>query len=62
MEAAKQTVAQAADPQAVAVTKLVSWVTAGAISPSENDFGMPRLTLLCLVPQLGGLLVMVART
>jgi hypothetical protein len=62
LEAAKQTVAQAADPQAVAATKLVSWVTAGAISPSENDFGMLRLMLLCLVPQLGGLLVMVART
>jgi len=62
LEAAKQTVAQAAHPQAVAATKLVSWVTAGAISPSENDFGMLRLMLLCLVPQLGGLLVMVART
>jgi hypothetical protein len=57
-----QNVAQAADPQAVAAVKLVSWVTAGAISPNENDFSMLRLMLLCLLPQLGGLLVMVART
>ena len=35
-----QALAQTADPQAVAAVKLVSWVTAGAISPSENDFNM----------------------
>jgi hypothetical protein len=62
LAAAMQAVAQTADPQALAATKLVSWVTTGAVSPSENDFGMLRLALLCLLPQLGGLLVMVART
>jgi hypothetical protein len=54
-----QAVAQTADPQAVAAVKLVSWVTAGAISPSENDFNMLRLMLLCLLPQLAGVLLMV---
>jgi hypothetical protein len=61
LDAAMQTVAQAADPQAVAAIKLVSWVTGGAISPSENDFGMLRLALLCLLPQLAGVLIMVGR-
>jgi hypothetical protein len=62
LDAAVQTVAQAADPQAVAAAKLVSWVTAGAISPSENDFSMLRLMLLCLLPQLAGVLIMVGRS
>jgi hypothetical protein len=62
LDAAMQTVAQAADPQAVAAVKLVSWVTAGAISPNENDFGMLRLMLLCLLPQLAGVLLMVGRS
>jgi hypothetical protein len=59
LDAATQSVAQAADPQTVTATKLVSWVTHGAVSPTENDFSMLRLMLLCLLPQLGGLLVMV---
>lgn len=62
LDAAMQTVAQAADPQAVAAVKLVSWVTAGTFSPSENDFGMLRLILLCLLPQLAGVLLMVGRS
>jgi hypothetical protein len=45
LDAATQSVARAADPQTMAAVKLVSWVTAGAISPSENDFGMLRLML-----------------
>jgi hypothetical protein len=59
LDAAMQAMAQTADPQAVAAVKLVSWVTAGAISPSENDFSMLRLMLLCLLPQLAGVLLMV---
>jgi hypothetical protein len=62
LDAAMQAVAQTADPQAVAAVKLVSWVTAGAISPSENDFSMLRLMLLCLLPQLAGVLLMVGRS
>jgi hypothetical protein len=60
-DAAMQTVAQAADPQAVAAIKLVAWISRGSISPSENDFSMLRLMLLCLLPQLAGLLFMVGR-
>jgi hypothetical protein len=62
LDAAMQTVAQAADPVAVAAVKLVAWITHGAISPSENDFGMLRLALLCLLPQLAGVLIMVGRS
>ena len=62
LDAAMQAVAQTADPQAVAAVKLVSWVTAGAISPSENDFSMLRLMLLCLLQQLAGVLLMVGRS
>jgi len=61
LDAAMRQVEQAADPQTTAATKLVSWVTAGAISPNENDFGMLRLALLCLLPQLAGVLLMVGR-
>jgi hypothetical protein len=56
-----QGVEHTADPQTMAAVKLVSWVTAGAISPSENDFSMLRLALLCLLPQLAGVLLMVGR-
>jgi hypothetical protein len=61
LDTAMLTVAQAADPQAVAAVKLVSWVTAGAVRPTENDIGMLRLALLCLLPQLAGVLIMVTR-
>ena len=61
LDAAMQTAAQAADPQAVAAIKLVAWISHGAISPSENDFSMLRLMLLCLLPQLAGVLFMVGR-
>jgi hypothetical protein len=37
-------------------------ITHGAVSPSENDFGMLRLALLCLLPQLAGVLIMVGRS
>ena len=57
-----QAVAQTADPQTEATVKLVSWISAGAVRPTGADFGMLRLMLLALLPQLGGLLVMVART
>ena len=45
-------VEQTADPQAEAAIKIVAWVTAGALRPSGNDFAMPRLALLALLPRL----------
>jgi hypothetical protein len=62
LDLAMQAVAQTADPRTMAAVKLVARVTAGTFSPSENDVGMLRLMLLCLLPQLGGVLLLVART
>jgi len=53
---------QVADPQTDAAVKLVAWVTAGAVRPAPDDFAMLRLVLLALLPQVGGLLMLVART
>jgi hypothetical protein len=36
-------------------------VTRGSIRPSADDFEMLRLFLMTLLPQLGGLVLMVAR-
>jgi hypothetical protein len=62
LDLAMQAVAQTADPQTMAAVKLVSWATLGTVRPTGDDFGMLRLMLLCLLPQLGGLLVMISRT
>lgn len=59
--AAAHSVEQAADPQAEAATRLIAWVSLGALKPSSNDFDMVRLMLLVLLPQVGGLLLMVGR-
>jgi hypothetical protein len=57
-EARKQIVS---DPQADSASRLIRWLSAGRVVPSADDFGMFRLALLTLLPQLGGLLLMVAR-
>jgi hypothetical protein len=62
LDAAMQTVAGTADPQALAAVNLVAWVTAGAVRPTEDDIGMLRLMLMVLLPQAGGLLLMVGRS
>jgi hypothetical protein len=49
------------DPQSDSASKLVRWLTFGGVDPSADDFTMFRLALLTLLPQLGGLLLMVAR-
>ena len=41
--------------------KIVAWLTFGQLAPSGDDFAMVRLILLALFPQIGGLLLMVAR-
>jgi hypothetical protein len=61
LDAAMHAVASTADPQVEAATRLVAWASMGTVRPSGDDFGMLRLMLLALLPQCGGLLVMVAR-
>ena len=61
LDAAMQTVAQTADPQTESAARVVAWLSAGTLRPSGDDFAMMRLILLALLPQLGGLLLMIGR-
>ena len=61
LDAAMQSVTQTADPQTEAAIKLVAWVSHGLLTPAADDFAMLRLVLLALLPQFGGILLMVSR-
>ena len=61
LEAAQGKVEQQADPQVQAATKMIAWISAGYVRPTADDFAMLRLVLLALLPQVGGILLMVAR-
>lgn len=61
LDTAMAAVEHTADPQTDAAIKLVAWVTRGLVRPSDNDFAMLRLVLLALLPQIGGILLMVSR-
>lgn len=58
---ARQAVLATADPQIASAAKLVSWVSADRFHLSADDFAMLRLFLLTILPQLGGLVLMVAK-
>jgi hypothetical protein len=62
LDTAMASVGKTADPQTDAAVKLVAWVSAGVLRPSGEDFAMLRLVLLALLPQLGGILLMVSRS
>ena len=62
LDTAMGSVGQTADPQTDAAVKLVAWVTRGGLRPSGDDFAMLRLVLLALLPQIGGILLMVSRS
>ena len=62
LDTAMASVGQTADPQNDAAIKLVAWVTRGVVRPSGEDFAMLRLVLLALLPQIGGILLMVSRS
>ena len=61
LDTAMRSVEQTADPQTEAAIRIVAWLSAGTVQPRENDFAMLRLILLSLLPQLGGILLMVGR-
>jgi hypothetical protein len=61
LDTAIASVGQTADPQNDAAIKLVAWVTHGVLRPSGDDFAMLRLVLLAMLPQIGGILLMVSR-
>jgi hypothetical protein len=61
LTAALRSVEQTADPQATAAIRLTTWASFGALRPTENDFAMLRLLLLALLPQIGGVVLMIGR-
>jgi hypothetical protein len=62
LDTAMHDVQATADPQAEAAVRLVAWISAGAFKPSGTDFNMLRFLLLAVLPQVGGVLLMLART
>ncbi|MBI5260351.1 MAG: hypothetical protein HY852_00865 [Bradyrhizobium sp.] len=62
LDTAIVSVGQTADPQTDAAIKLVAWLSHGVLRPSGDDFAMLRLVLLALLPQIGGILLMVSRS
>jgi hypothetical protein len=60
LDSAMASVEATADPQTEAAIKLVSWSSRGLLSPAPEDFAMLRLILLALLPQIGGILLMVS--
>jgi len=61
VDTAMHSVEQTADPQTDAAIRVVAWVSRGVLQPTSNDFAMLRLVLLALLPQIGGILLLVGR-
>ena len=61
LDAALSSVEHAADPQTDAAIKIVAWLSRGTLKPTADDFAMLRLMLLALLPQVGGILLMIGR-
>jgi len=62
VDSAVGSVGQTADPQTAAAIKLIAWISGGLLRPTADDFAMLRLTLLALLPQIGGILLMIGRS
>ena len=56
-----RSVEQSAQPQTEAAIRMVAWASRGMLRPAGDDFAMLRLVLLALLPQVGGILLMVGR-
>jgi len=61
LDVAMHSVQKTADPQTDAAIRIVAWLSRGLLQPTDNDFAMLRLVLLALLPQIGGILLMVGR-
>jgi hypothetical protein len=61
LDNAVASVGRTADPQSDAAIKLVTWASIGTLRPTAEDFAMLRLVLLALLPQIGGILLLVGR-
>jgi hypothetical protein len=61
VDVAMRSVEQTADPQTESAIRIVAWASRGMLQPAGDDFAMLRLVLLALLPQIGGILLMVGR-
>jgi hypothetical protein len=61
LDSAATSVGQTADAQSDAAIRLVTWVSRGWLRPTLEDFAMLRLVLLALLPQIGGILLLIGR-
>jgi len=61
LDVAMHQVEQIADPQTDAAVRVVAWISRGILRPTGDDFAMLRLILIALLPQIGGILLMVGR-
>jgi hypothetical protein len=61
VDVAMRAVEQTADPQTEAAIRIVAWTSLGTLRPTADDFAMLRLVLLALLPQIGGILLMIGR-
>ena len=61
VDVAMRSVEQTADPQTESAIRIVAWMSRGMLQPTGDDFAMLRLILLALLPQIGGILLMVGR-
>jgi hypothetical protein len=50
----------AADPQADTAARLITWMSSGVITVTSNDIHLARIAGMTLVPQLAGLVLMLA--
>jgi hypothetical protein len=62
LDTAMRSIEQTADPQTQSATRIVAWVSRGVLTPTSDDFAMLRLILLAMLPQTGGILLMVGRS
>lgn len=61
LDVAMHQVEQIADPQKDAAIRIIAWISRGTLRPTQDDFAMLRLILIALLPQVGGILLMVGR-
>jgi hypothetical protein len=61
IEAARVPVVAIARPESADFARLVGWATRGLVIPSEGDFGTLWLLLRTLLPQIGGVVLLLAR-
>jgi hypothetical protein len=54
LDGASAKVGETADPQTEAAMRAVLWLSDGMLKPTRDHFGMLRLILLALLPQIGG--------